>query len=85
MVEAKRKLWISLNIVLGYRKRFLLWLAIILLVTAAIDYLLGWRTFFLYRVAIHRWRFVHGDRGFVHHGVLVADAFVSIPVCVQHQ
>jgi len=48
MVEAKRKPWLSLSMVGGYLKQFLLWLAVILLVTAIIDYLFGWRTIFLY-------------------------------------
>jgi hypothetical protein len=32
----------------GYLKRFLLWLAIIMAGTGIVDYLFGWRTFFLY-------------------------------------
>jgi hypothetical protein len=48
MSEAKPKsaqLW---NQVGGYVKRFLFWLAIIMAVTGIIDFLIGWRTLFLY-------------------------------------
>ena len=32
----------------GYLKRFLVWLAVIMAVTGIVDYLIGWRTIFLY-------------------------------------
>lgn len=34
--------------IVGYLKRFLIWLAVILLTTGIIDYIFGWRTLFLY-------------------------------------
>lgn len=47
MVEA-HKPWLSWILIGGYLKRLLLWLAAILLVTAIIDYALGWKTIYLY-------------------------------------
>ena len=34
--------------IVGYLKRFLIWLAVLLLATGIVDYILGWRTLYLY-------------------------------------
>lgn len=48
MTEGKHKPWFTWRLVPGYLMRFLIWLAVILLATGIVDYLLGWRTLFFY-------------------------------------
>lgn len=48
MAEGKRNFTFSARRVAGYLIRFLIWLAVILLAIGIVDYLLGWRTLFLY-------------------------------------
>jgi hypothetical protein len=48
MSEGNPKSSLLLNQIGGHLKRFLLWLSVIMAVTGIVDYLIGWRTIFLY-------------------------------------
>jgi hypothetical protein len=48
MKENTKQPWMKKQQFIGYLSRFLIWLAAIMAVTGIMDFILGWRTLFLY-------------------------------------